>query len=428
MKIEPATAVVGHIGVPGDKSISHRAVLIAAVCEGETRIEDFGRSVDTESTLAAVRALGVEVEDDDVDVLVVRGVGLRSLRAPSEPIDCGSSGTLLALLMGLVAGQEGVFVLAGDESLRSQPVEQVAGALRLMGAQVETTDGRPPVRIEGTQLRPVDHQLESPNARTKSALLLAGLQVREGRTVVTEPLFTRDHTESLLRAAGASISRSGRTVSVGPAESLRLSKVEVPGDASCAAPFVTAATLIAGSELSIHGVGVNPFRTALLDVLARMGSRIAVFDRRRLGGEAVADLEVRSAPLTATTVRRAEVPRMIDELPFFALAAGLARGESSVRGVAHMREKATDRIETVTNVLRSLGVRITASEDGFRVRGVPTRPKGGGALESGGDDRITMLAAVGGLVSREGVEIEDPGRVAVSFPGFFDLLESVTQR
>jgi 3-phosphoshikimate 1-carboxyvinyltransferase len=428
VRIEPAAAVVGHIGVPGDKSISHRAVLLGAVGEDETRVEGFGRSEDTESTVRAVRALGVEVVEEDVDVLVVRGVGLGGLRAPAEPIDCGNAGTLLKLLMGLLAGQDGDFVLSGDESLRSRPVEDLAEALRLMGARIETTDGRPPVRIEGTELQAAEHTLVRASAQTKSALLLAGMQADGGRTVVREPQFTRDHTETMLRAAGVSISRSGRAVSVGRAESLRLGEVAVPGDISSAAPFIVAATLVPNSELSIHGVGVNPFRTALLDVLVRMGGRVAVFDKRRLGGEAVADLEVRSGALTATTVRKAEIPRMIDELPLFALVAGMARGESIVRGAAQLREKETDRIETVTNVLRSLGVRITAGDDGFRVVGVPTRLKGGGAVHSGGDHRIAMLAAVAGLASREGVQLEDPESVAVSFPGFFDLLESVTQR
>jgi 3-phosphoshikimate 1-carboxyvinyltransferase len=363
-----------------------------------------------------------------VDVLVVRGVGLHGLRPPAEPIDCGNAGTLLKLLMGLLAGQEGEFVLSGDESLRGRPVEDLAEALRRMGARIETTDSRPPVRIEGSELQAAEHRLERASAQTKSALLLAGMQASGGRTVVYEPYYTRDHTETMLRAAGAPVRRSGRAVSIERVESLRLDRVEVPGDISSAAPFVTAATLVPGSELSIHGVGVNPFRIGLLDVLVRMGARIAVFDRRRFGGEGVADLEVRSAPLTATTVRKAEVPRMIDELPLFALAAGMARGESVVRGAAQLREKETDRIETVTNVLRSLGVRVAASEDGFRVRGVPTRPKGGGVVHSGGDHRIAMLAAVAGLASREGVELQDPESVSVSFPGFFDLLESVTQR
>ncbi|HEV2902715.1 MAG TPA: 3-phosphoshikimate 1-carboxyvinyltransferase, partial [Gaiellaceae bacterium] len=395
---------------------------------GETRIEGFGRSADTESTVDAMRALGVEVVDEEVDVLTVRGVGLRGLRPPAEPIDCGNAGTLLKLLMGLLAGQEGEFVLSGDESLRGRPVEDLAEALRDMGARIETTDGKPPVRIEGGELRAADHRPSRASAQTKSALLLAGLQAAGGRTVVHEPYFTRDHTETMLRAAGAPVRRSGRSASVAKVESLRLDEVQVPGDISSAAPFLAAATLVPGSELSIHGVGANPFRTGLVDVLVRMGARIALFDRRRVGGEAVTDLEARAAALTATTVRKAEVPRMIDELPLFALAAGMARGESIVRGAAQLREKETDRIETVTNVLRSLGVRVTASDDGFRVRGVPTRPKGGGPVSSGGDHRIAMLAAVAGLASREGVEIQDPESVAVSFPGFFDLLESVTQR
>ncbi len=427
MVIEPAAAVVGHIGVPGDKSISHRALLIGAMSEGETRVEGFGRSQDTESTLAVVRALGVEVAEEDVDVLVVQGVGLRGLKPPAEAIDCGSSATLLKLLMGLLAGQQGEFVLSGDESVRALPVEDLAEALRSMGAKVETTDGRPPVRIEGAGLHAEEHRLDRASSQSKSALLLAGLQASGGKTVVYEPYYTSDHTETMLRAAGVTVKRSGRAVSVERAAEFRLAQVEVPGDISAAAPFATAATLVPGSELSLHGVGVNPFRTGLLDVLVRMGARIAVFDRRRLGGEAVADLEVRAAPLTATTVRKSEVPRMIDELPLFALAAGMGRGESLVRGAAQLRSE-TDRIETVTNVLRSLGVRITASEDGFRVRGVPTRPKGGGAVHSGGDHRIAMLAAVAGLVSRQGVDLQDPESVSVSFPGFFDLLESVTQR
>jgi 3-phosphoshikimate 1-carboxyvinyltransferase len=427
VRIEPATAIAGHIGVPGDKSISHRSVLIGGVCEGETRVEGFGRSEDTMSTVGAMRVLGVEVDEEDVDVLVVRGVGLRGLRSPAEPIDCGNAGTLIKLLTGLLAGQRGEFVLSGDESLRGRPVEDLAEALRAMGATIETTDRKPPLRIDGAELRGAEHRLARASAQTKSALLLAGLQA-EGLTVVHEPQFTRDHTETMLRAAGAAVRRSGRTVSVERAESLRLDRVDVPGDISSAAPFIVAATLVPGSELTLHGVGVNPYRTGLLDVLIRMGARISIFDRRRVGGEAVADLEVRAAPLVATTVRKAEVPRMIDELPLFALAAGMARGESIVRGASQLREKETDRIETVTTVLRSLGVRIRASEDGFRVKGVPTRPKGGGVVHSGGDHRIAMLAAVAGLASRDGAELQDPESVAVSFPGFFDLLDSVTQR
>jgi 3-phosphoshikimate 1-carboxyvinyltransferase len=231
----------------------------------------------------------------------------------------------------------------------------------------------------------------------------------------------------MLEAAGARVRRRPASVTVEPAETLRLGTVTVPGDFSSAAPFLVAATLLSGSDLTIHDVGVNPRRTGLLDVLARMGARITVFNRRRLGGEPVADLEVRSAPLVATAIRPEEVPLLVDELPLFALAAACARGDSDVRGARELRVKETDRVETVTNALRALGIRIRERDDGFGVRGIPSRPRGGG-MGSGGDHRIAMLGAVAGLVSREGVDVEGAEAVAISFPGFFELLDSVTDR
>jgi 3-phosphoshikimate 1-carboxyvinyltransferase len=427
MKIEPAVALAGHIAVPGNKSVSHRAVMLGAVGEGETLIRGFGRSGDTESTIAAMRALGVTVHDDDVDTVRVEGVGLRGLREADGPIDCGNSGTTLRLLAGLLAGQTGSFELTGDDSLRRRPMGRIADPLRAMGAQVETADAKPPLRIEGGRLAAISYELPVASAQVKSAILLAGLYA-EGRTTVIEPIATRDHTEIMLAAAGAPIQRRPGRVLVGPAERLVLGEVAVPGDFSAAAPFIVAATLLPGSELTIHDVGLNPTRTGLLDVLERMGARITSFNRRRSpGGEATGDLVVQSAELVATTVRAEEVPRLIDELPLFALAAACARGESRVEGAEELRVKETDRIETVTSSLRALGVRVKKSHDGFGVRGVPTRPKGGG-MDSGGDHRIAMLGAVAGLVSRNGVEVKDPEAVAVSFPGFFELLDSVTQR
>jgi 3-phosphoshikimate 1-carboxyvinyltransferase len=260
----------------------------------------------------------------------------------------------------------------------------------------------------------------------KSAVLLAGLYAR-GRTTVVEPLPTRDHTELMLSAAGAPTRRRTDRISVQAVERLSLGDVEVPGDFSAAAPFIVAATILPGSELTIHDVGLNPRRTGLLDVLARMGARITAYHRRRAGGERVGDLEVHSAELVATTVEAEEVPLLVDELPLFALAAACARGESIVRGARELRVKETDRIETVTTSLRALGIRITASDDGFRVRGVPTRPRGGG-MGSDGDHRIAMLGAIAGLLSREGVDVRDAEAVAISFPGFFELLDSITQR
>ena len=426
MRIEPAAAIVGHIAVPGDKSISHRAVMVGAVAEGETIIRRFGRSGDTEATIGAVRALGVTVDEDDVDTIRVQGVGLRGLREPVGQIDCGNSGTTLRLLAGLLAGQSGRFELTGDESLRRRPVDRIADPLAQMGAPVEATEGKPPLTIEGGELQGVRYELPVASAQVKSCLLHAGLYA-DGRTTVVEPLPTRDHTEIMLADAGAPVTRRPDRVSIGPAERLRLGEVDVPGDFSAAAPFVVAATLLPGSELTIHDVGLNPRRTGLLDVLERMGARITAFHRRRSGGEPVGDLVVQSAPLVATTVKVEEVPRMVDELPLFALAAACARGESSVEGARELRVKETDRIETVTTSLRALAIRIRDSDDGFGVRGVPTRPKGGG-MGSHGDHRIAMLGAVAGLVSREGVELQDAEAVAVSFPGFFELLDSVTQR
>ncbi|HEY6029621.1 MAG TPA: 3-phosphoshikimate 1-carboxyvinyltransferase, partial [Gaiellaceae bacterium] len=391
MKVAPGVSLLGAISVPGDKSISHRSVLIGALCDGETRVRGFGRSGDTESSIAAMRACGAEIVEEDVDTLLVRGVGVRGLEAPGGPIDCGNSGTTMRLLAGILAGQRGSFELVGDESLSRRPMERIAEPLRRMGAAVATTDGTPPLRIAGAELEAIDYLLPVASAQVKSAVLLAGLNAR-GRTSVVEPLPTRDHTEIMLAAAGARLARRGNGAAVERAEQLELGELEVPGDFSSAAPFIVAATLLAGSELVIQGVGLNPRRTGLIDVLERMGARIAVFNRRHAGGELVGDLEVRSAELTATAVVPDEVPLLVDELPLFALAASHARGESVVEGAQELRVKETDRIETVTTALRGLGVRIAATEDGFRIRGVPARLRGG-TMDSAGDHRIAMLGA-----------------------------------
>jgi 3-phosphoshikimate 1-carboxyvinyltransferase len=427
MKVEPAASIDGAIAVPGVKGISQRAVLLGAIADGESRIEGFGRAADTETALSVVRQLGAEVDDDGSEVVRVRGVGLRGLRAPAEPLDFGNAGTVMRLGAGILAGQEGRFELVGDESLSSRPQERIAEPLRRMGARVETTDGHAPVVIEGGPLTPIRFEPPMASAQVKSAVLLAGLLAEGGPTRVVERNPTRDHTERLLRELDVPVRRRGAEISVSPVERLPPVVVRIAGDFSSAAPFIVAATLLSGSELLVQGVNVNPLRTGLLDVLERMGANIAVFNRRSEGGEPVADLEVRSTQLVATQVDAGEVPRLIDELPLVALAAGLARGETVVRGAAELRVKETDRIETVTTSLKALGVRIAASEDGFRVRGVPTRPRGGG-VDSFGDHRLAMLGAVAGLVSREGVRLEGAEAVAISFPGFFDLLESVTQR
>jgi len=421
MRIEPAAALEGHFAVPGDKSVSHRALLLGALADGETRIEGFGRSADTLSTLEAVRALGVRV--DDGEALTVHGVGLRGLR--SAHVDCGNAGTLARLLAGPLAFQDGEFMLTGDESLSSRPMERIAAPLRRMGADVETTEGRLPLRIRGGALTAIDYELPVASAQVKSALLLAGLGAR-GRTTVIEPTPTRDHTELMLREAGVRVTTRPGSVTVDPPERLRLDAVAVPGDFSSAAPFVVAATIVPESWITIHDVGLNPRRTGLLDVLDRMGARVGILARRRLGQEPAGDLEVRAAGLTATTIGPGEVPALIDELPLFALLAAHARGTSRVRGAEELRHKESDRIEALVDALRAIGVRAKAHPDGFEVTGVPARPRGG-RVDARGDHRIAMLGAIAGVASREGVDVEGFDSVSVSFPGFPDLLDQLTR-
>lgn len=425
MRIEPAAAIEGAVGVPGVKGISQRAVLLGAIAEGQSVISGFGRAADTESAISVARQLGAEVEgDEEIHVL---GLGLRGLRAPGEPLDCGNAGTVLRLLCGLLAGQRGRFELVGDESLSARPHERVAEPLRLMGAHVETTDGHAPVVVEGGPLTPIRYELPVPSAQVKSAVLLAGLFAQDGPTIVVERYPSRDHTERMLRGLGVRLTQTGHEVSVWPTETLPPLDIRIPGDFSSAAPLVLAATLLSGSELIVEGVNVNPLRTGLLDALGRMGANIAVFNRRSQGGEPVADLEVRSAGLVATRVEREEVPRMIDELPLLALAAAMARGRTEVRGAEELRAKETDRIEQTVTALRAIGARIEGRRDGFVVRGTPARPRGG-SIDAAGDHRLAMLGAVAGLVSAEGVSLEDAEAVAISFPGFFDLLDSVARR
>ena len=420
MRIEPAVSLVGHVAVPGDKSISHRAVLIGAIAEGDTHVTGFGRGGDTQASIDAVRSLGVDVEDVADDELVVHGGELRS-----GTVECENAGTLMRLLLGLLAGREGLFVLKGDESLSARPMERVADPLRRMGARIDTTGGHAPLEVEGSDLIAIDYELPVASAQVKSAVLLAGLTAA-GATTVVEPVPTRDHTELMLEAAGASITRRPTSVTV-ERSPLKLGEVEVPGDFSSAAPLLVAAALVPGSDLTVHGVGLNPRRTGLLDVLERMGARVAVFNRRRAGREPVGDVQVQYAELSATELGAAEVPLLVDELPLVALLAAHAHGVTDVRGAAELRVKESDRIAAVTDLLHATGAHIRSRDDGWTITGVPTRLRGG-RVDARGDHRIAMLGAVVGVASREGVDIEGAETVAISFPGFYDLLGSVVRR
>jgi 3-phosphoshikimate 1-carboxyvinyltransferase len=420
VRIEPATAVVGHVAVPGDKSISHRAVLLGAIAEGDTHVRGFGRAGDTQASIDAVRALGVEVEDIADDELVVHGGKLSS-----GSVDCANAGTLMRLLMGVLSGLDGRFVLTGDESLSSRPMERVADPLRRMGARIDTDEGHAPVEIEGAPLLAIDYELPVASAQVKSAILLGGLNA-EGATTVVEPVPTRDHTELMLEAGGVPVQRRPTSVTV-QAGVLRLGEVEVPGDFSSAAPLLVAAALVPGSDLTVHGVGLNPRRTGLLEVLKRMGVRVSIFNRHRFGRELVGDVQVQHGELSATEIGAAEVPLLVDELPLVALLAASAHGETVVRGAKELRVKESDRIEAVTDLLRATGAHVRSREDGWAITGVPTRLRGG-SVESRGDHRIAMLGAVVGLASSQGVEIEGAETVAISFPGFYDVLDSLVKR
>ncbi|HEY2715564.1 MAG TPA: 3-phosphoshikimate 1-carboxyvinyltransferase [Solirubrobacterales bacterium] len=423
-RFEPAGPLRGSLRPPADKSISHRAALIAAMGEGETRIEGYLDAADTRSTLAAVAALGATVEEGPelASGLKIRGVGLRGPRPAA--IDVGNAGTLLRLLPGWLAGQEaGEWTLDGDDSIRRRPVDRVALPLREMGAEVEAREGRlPPLVVRGTKLRGVDYEMPVASAQVKSCLLFAGL-LAEGVTRIEEGHRSRDHTERMLAAAGASIERASAAVVVRETKKLRPRRIDVPADVSSAAFFVVAATLVAGSEVTLEAVGVNPTRTGLLAILRRMGAAIEEEDGGEHGGEPVATLRVRPAPLRGTEVGGEEIPLAIDELPLVALAACFAEGTTTIRDAEELRRKESDRVETVTTALTALGGKVEPTPDGMVIEG--TGGLRGGSISSHGDHRIAMFGAVAGLASADGVEVEGMEAAAVSYPGFERDLSSL---
>jgi len=417
-RFDPAGPLRGTLRPPPDKSVSHRAALIAAMGEGETTIEGYLDSADTRSTLRAVEAVGATVSGAEGDRVApsirIEGVGLRG--ASDAAVDVGNAGTLLRLLPGWLAGQEtGRWTLDGDASIRRRPVDRIAAPLRSMGAQLRCREDRlPPLEVEGAPLQGVSYELPVASAQVKSCLLFAGL-LAEGETRVVEPLPSRDHTERMLAAAGAEVERSNGAVAVRTAQRLEPGEIAVPADFSSAAFFLVAALLIPGSDVSLSGVGLNPTRTGLLPILARMGGEVEVEPEGERGGEPAGRLRVRAAELRGTEVGGAEVPLAIDELPLVALAACFAVGETTIRDAAELRRKESDRIAVVAEVLNGLGGRVEPTADGMRIEGGGLR---GGAVASHGDHRVAMLAAIAGLASSQGAEVEGMEAAAVSYPGF----------
>jgi 3-phosphoshikimate 1-carboxyvinyltransferase len=425
LRVSPAGALLGELTVPGDKSVSHRAVMLGALAEETVTVDGFGASADTLATIDAFRRMGVRIDHPEPGHLVIQGVGLRGLRPPGGAIDVGNAGTLIRLLPGILAGQQGEFVLDGDESIRSRPMERVAMPLREMGVDIQTTDGHPPVTISGGGVRPIDYRLPVASAQVKSCVLLAGLHVERGMTVVEEPIPTRDHTERLLQRAGVPVDRRPGRVAVSPVRELVLPHIDVPGDFSSAAPFIVAATVLPGSNLTLRGIGINPTRTGLLAVMERMGARVGLFRRRFAGGEPTADIEVRPAELVAADVTAEIVPSLIDELPLLVLLASFAHGTTTIRGAGELRLKESDRIASVVAALTAVGAHVRALDDGFEVRGVPARLRGGN-IDAAGDHRIAMVGAIAGACSQEGVTIEGSDALGVSFPDFAERLAAVS--
>jgi 3-phosphoshikimate 1-carboxyvinyltransferase len=421
--VEPSPAIAGRLRVPGDKSISHRAVMFGAIASGTTHVTGFLEGEDCLSTMKAVAQLGVSVHRPGPGEVRVEGVGLRGLRAPPNVLDMGNAGTAMRLFMGLMAAQPFDTELVGDSSLMRRPMERVAKPLRAMGARIETQDGRPPVRIHGgAALRGVHYDMPVASAQVKSAVLLAGLYA-QGETTVVEPAVTRDHTERMLQSFGVEVrARAGTgTVTVRPPAQLEATSIAVPGDFSSAAFFIVAACIGARAPVVIEGVGVNPTRTGLLEMLALMGADLRLINHRTAGAEPVADIEIRPAPLRGARIPERLVPLAIDEFPAFFVAAACAEGETLVTGAEELRVKESDRIAVMARGLDAVGVRNEVLPDGLRIEGGPV---GGGTVDSHGDHRIAMSFAIASLRASAPIEIRDVANVATSFPGFADLARS----
>jgi len=413
----------GSLTIPGDKSVSHRSVMFAALADGTSHIEGFLEGEDTRATARIFSQLGVRIETPSASQRVVHGVGIDGLKAPSAPLDCGNAGTGMRLLAGLLAGQAFDCTLVGDESLSGRPMRRVTGPLAQMGAKIDTeSDGTPPLHVHGGQsLQGIDFASPVASAQVKSAVLLAGLYA-QGETSVVEPHPTRDYTERMLSAFGVDIEFSPGKARLRGGQRLRATDIVVPADFSSAAFFLVAASIIPGSELRLKQVGLNPRRTGLLHALRLMGADITEENPAEQGGEPVADLVVRHAPLKGARIPEELVPDMIDEFPALFVAAAAAEGQTVVTGAAELRVKESDRLAAMATGLRALGMQVDETDDGATLHGGVTL--GSGTIESHGDHRIAMAFAIAGQISGGEVRINDIANVATSFPDFDGLARS----
>lgn len=424
-RILPARSVRGEIDIPGDKSMSHRVGFLGALSSQGIEVTNFSPGADCASTLACLQQLGCDVVRKGDRVRISRGKGIRETEGT---LDAGNSGTTARLMCGLLAGIPGAFsVISGDESLRRRPMSRVVDPLRTLGARIDGRDGgrRLPLSIRGTRLCGGSYILPVASAQVKTALLLAGL-LAQGSVTVTEPLSTRDHTEIMLEHLGVPIRREGSSITVYPFEDIPGGNWRIPGDFSSAAFWIVAAALLPDSELLLRGVGLNPTRTGLLEILERMGLEAEIFSPSLSGGEKTGDLCVKSSSLKAIRIGAEDVPALVDELPILAVAAVQAEGVTEIRGAGELRVKECDRISAMAEGLRALGADLDEHEDGWTIRG--GRKLHGGAVRSFGDHRIAMAMAIAGLTAEGPVRIDDDDCVAISYPGFFDQLAAVARR
>jgi 3-phosphoshikimate 1-carboxyvinyltransferase len=418
-RTQPGGRVNGQIRVPGDKSISHRSIMLGSLADGVTEVTGFLEGEDSLATLQAFRDMGVVIEGPNDGDVTIYGVGIHGLLPPPGPLYVGNSGTSMRLLAGLLAAQAFDTELTGDASLTKRPMGRVADPLRLMGAEIETAEnGRPPLKIKGgSKLQGIHYDMPMASAQVKSCLLLAGLYA-EGETSVTEPAPTRDHTERMLGGFGYPVKQEGATASVKSGSQLHATRIDVPADISSATFFMVAAAITPDSDLLLEHVGINPTRIGIINILRLMGANLELLNEREVGGEPVADIRVRHAPLKGIQVPEDQVPLAIDEFPALFIAAACAEGTTVVTGAEELRVKESDRIQSMVDGLQTLGVNIQGTPDGAIIQGGPI---GGGVVESHDDHRIAMSFCVAGLRATGEITINDCANVATSFPGFVEL-------
>lgn len=423
-QISPAASVSGAIQLPGDKSISHRYAMLASIAEGVTKLSNYSTGADCQSTLACMRALGAPNETKD-GVVCVHGQGLDGLREPSAALDAGNSGSTIRMLSGILAAQPFVTTIGGDESLSRRPMQRIINPLAEMGAHIQARDNKfPPLTIHGAKLHPIEYTLPVASAQVKSCVLLAGL-FAEGRTTVHEPLRTRDHTELALREFGADVDVNGLTISITGRPHLRGGELRVPGDLSSAAFFLVAALIVPESNLTIRGVGLNPTRSALLDFLAEMGAQIKVLDVSSAGGELIGDVLIRKSEIRGGVLEKARTAALIDEIPVLAVLGAASEEGLIVRDASELRVKETDRIATIAENFKRMGLEIELQQDGFQI---PGRQQFHAAeVDSFGDHRIAMAFSVAALAADGPCTIVGADAASVSFPEFFDTLQRVTE-